>query len=85
MWHVPGLISLTGHASNVPAPDASTPSHGNLLTNHERIITAMEGTWNLVQMERMALAKSNAQKRAVGRELEGINALNLLPLGWMDR
>ena len=45
----------------------------------------MEGFWNLVHMEKMALAKSKARKQVVGRELESIEALKLLPRGWLER
>ena len=45
----------------------------------------MEGSWNLIQMKKMALAKSGARKQVVGRDLERIEALRLLPRGWIER
>ena len=82
---LPEANALVGQAFGVLAPSTSTLQYGNPPANHERIITAMEGSWNLVGMERMALAKSNARKRAIGRDLESIEALRLLPRGWIDR
>ena len=71
--------------SKVPAPSTFTPEYGHPPSNHERIITAMEGSLNLITMEKMALVKSNARKRVVGRDLESIEALQLLPRGWIER
>ena len=72
-------------AFNIPALRTSTPPYGHPPTNHERIISAMEGFWNMVSLGKMALAKSNARKQVVGRELESIGALRLLPRGWVER
>ena len=72
-------------ASNSPAPRTSTPPYGHPPTNHERIISAMEGFWNMVSLGKMALTKSNARKQVVGRELESIGALRLLPRRWVER
>ncbi|KAF6225514.1 hypothetical protein HO133_009514 [Letharia lupina] len=74
-----------GRASNVPAPSASIPSYGHPPSNHERIMTAMEGYINLVQMEKMVLAKSKARKQVVDGDLESIKAAKLLPRRWMER
>ena len=80
-----GANLILGQASNVPTLSTSTPPYGYPPTNHERIITAMEGFWNLVNMEKVALAKSNGRKELIGRELEGIGASRLLPRGWVER
>ena len=74
-----------GEASDISPLRISTPPYGRPPTNHERIITAMESFWNLVNMEKVALAKSNDRKQVVGRELEGIGAQKLLPRGWVER
>lgn len=81
------LMTLTGQASsNVPTtPGTSTPQYGRPPANHERIITAMGGFWNLLTMQKMALVKSNARKQVVGRDLESIEALRLLPRRWIER
>ena len=76
---------ILGQASDVATLGTSTPPYGHPPTKHERIITAMESFWNLVNMEKVALAKSNARKQVVGRELESIGALRLLPRGWVER
>ena len=76
---------ILGQASNVPTLCISTPPYGHPPTNHERIITAIESFWNLVNMEKVALAKSNGRKKVIGRELEGIGASRLLPRGWVER
>ena len=61
------------------------PEYGHPPSNHERIITATEGSWNLIKMEKMALAKSNARKQVVARDLESVEASKLLPRGWIER
>lgn len=48
-------------------------------------MTAMEGYINLVQMEKMVLAKSKARKQVVDGDLESIKAAKLLPRRWMER
>lgn len=45
----------------------------------------MEGSLNLVQLDKMVLAKSKARKQVVGGHLEGIRAEKLLPRGWVER
>ncbi len=72
-------------ASNVLTPGTSTSSYGHPPANHERILTAMESYWNSVKMEKMTLAESNTRKQVVGRDLESIKALELLPHGWIER
>ena len=76
---------ILGQASDVPTLSTSTPPYGHPPTNHERIITAMDSFWNLVNMEKVALAKSNGRKRVVGRDIESIGALRLMPRGWVER
>ena len=76
---------ILGQASDVPTLSTSTPPYGHPPTNYERIITAMDSFWNLVNMEKVALAKSNGRKQVVGRELESVGALRLLSRGWVDR
>ena len=76
---------ILGQESDVPTLRISTPPYGWPPTNRERIITAMESFWNLVNMEKVALAKSNDRKQVVGQELEGIGAQRLLPRGWVER
>ena len=76
---------ILGQASSNPTLSTSTPPYGHPPTNHERIITAMESVCNLVNMEKVALAKSNGRKQMVGRELESIGALRLLPRRWVER
>lgn len=66
-------------------PSASTPAYGKPAANHERIMTAMEGSLNLVKMEKMVLAKAKARKQVVGGALESIQAVKLLPRGWIER
>lgn len=83
--HLREANTLAGRASNVPAASTSTPPYGRPPANHERIMTAMEGSLNLVKMEKMVLAKSKACKQIVGGDLEGIKAMKLLPRGWMER
>ena len=77
--------TITGQASEIQAPSTSTLSYGHPPANHERIITAMEDSWNLIKMKRMTLAKSNIRKRVVGRDLERIKAVKLLPRDWTER
>ena len=76
---------ILGQASDVATPSSSTSPYGHPPTDYERIITAMESFWNLVNMQKLALAKSSGRKQAVGRELESIGALGLLPRGWIER
>ena len=75
----------TGRASNAPAPSTSNPQYGKPPAHHERLMAAMKGSTNLVQMEKMTLSNSKARKRAVGGQLESIKAAKLLPRGWMER
>ena len=77
--------TIVVRASNVPTPGTSTFSYGHPPANNERILTAMESSWNSVKMEKMTLAESNARKQLVGRDLESIKALELLPRGWIER
>lgn len=48
-------------------------------------MTAMEGSLNLVKMEKLVLAKAKARKQIVGGALESIQAAKLLPRGWIER
>lgn len=45
----------------------------------------MEGSLNLVNMEKMVLAKCKARKHAISEDLESVQAEKLLPGGWIER
>ncbi|KAM0804223.1 hypothetical protein BDR22DRAFT_655108 [Usnea florida] len=75
-------------ASNTPpaAPKPrQTPSYGHPPAHHERIMTAMQGSLNLIRLEKNTLVESRSRKVAVGEELEAIFAGGLLPRGWIER
>lgn len=76
---------LTGRASDVPAPSTSAPQHGQTPATYERVMTAMEGSLNLIKMEKRVLSNSKARKQAVGGDLENVEAMKLLPRGWLER
>ena len=79
------LTLLAGLASHVPDPSTSTPPYGASPANHERLLTAMDGSMKLMQMEKRVLANSKSRKEAVREQLEGVQAANLLPRGWVER
>ena len=77
--------SLAGRAFHLPTASTSVPSYNRPSVSHEHIVTAMEGSLNLVNMEKMVLAKSKARKHAIFGDLESVQAETLLPGGWIER
>ncbi|KAL9072348.1 MAG: hypothetical protein Q9161_003667 [Pseudevernia consocians] len=77
--------SRAGRAFLLPTASTSVPSYNRPSVDHEHIVTAMEGSLNLVNMEKMVLAKSKARKHAIFEDLESVQAEKLLPGGWIER
>lgn len=80
-----GANTLAGRAFDVQAPSTSTPPYGRSPANHERLLTAMEGSMKLMQMEKRVLASSKTRKETVREQLESVQAAKLLPRGWVER
>lgn len=61
------------------------PSYGNPPAHHDRIMTAMQGSLNLIRLEKNTLVEARRMKVAIGEGLEAIVAGKLLPRGWVER